>query len=617
MSKALLALVVVFAGLLLFGCVTPGPGPTPTPIPTPTPVPRVALEAEVTSGPAPFSPAYAFGCWDPQGGLDVASCELESDGEVIYLRHGTEDPGLPSVVTYETPGEHVLEITAVDKQGTEAYKKLVFTVTGGAETGLTNEAGEVTLSVAGQEATFSFTDEETGEPISGLSVAFAMDNETKQALLLAIDSSEKYPPQIVILEDESNATVKQAPAAKGISFAGSGGKISIPLTKLAYRVTRRVTLRWLPEQVDETLSQISVAQLAYRALDNAGLPIASYMKRNCLGSTTKTMTPDEAMANLKTEVKDRVKSNLFFFAQPEFFATLGRSIPNPQSIAIDAMNTVLDASATFACRDANQRVVMTEACGMKFYACKYSTELRDWDWGFARVSVDGKDEFGVPLSTGSLELFSKANAGLGYSIPLEGGKAAVEVPKGGYVAQIKAPGFASQTKDVQVGEGETPVTATLGAVNIPTVPTPSPVIVPSPSPSPEAAAMVSVKIASYRCEKKYNPTGPAYTYSVFASGTASGTVPNTELFAASLVSSELSCGSWSSVGSTMCDRGGGPEATSWTYSSYYFDPADVRSRGYSVEFFVYAEPWSAPYGTWGAAMIGNRAEDRVQVPCPQ
>jgi predicted Zn-dependent protease len=90
--------------------------------------PTVTLESNKTSGEAPFYPKFRYGCNDPED--KIVMCELKSDGKTLFKVDvppypDSEDVSWP---VFRETGEHTIEITATDKEGLTAYKKITFTV---------------------------------------------------------------------------------------------------------------------------------------------------------------------------------------------------------------------------------------------------------------------------------------------------------------------------------------------------------------------------------------------------------------------------------------------------------------------------------------------------------
>src|SRR3989338_2327629 len=123
-----------------------------------------------------------------------------------------------------------------------------------------------------------------------------------------------------------------------------------------------------------------------------------------------------------------------------------------------------------------RRIEVVKVSTLEFVGCK-SLTMEEQTAGLARAATEAVDPYGQPLSTGSLDLVSRANVGFGVSVLLDTqGKATVDVPQGNYIASVSSPGCSPSTKDLQVQEGGTDVKFNLNLFNIPDVGEPQEII---------------------------------------------------------------------------------------------------------------------------------------------
>ncbi|HLC45396.1 MAG TPA: putative Ig domain-containing protein, partial [archaeon] len=343
---------------------------------------------------------------------------------------------------------------------------------------VTDAFGNVVFNIGGRDVKFQFLDEVNGSALQGLSVGFALDNVTKdQGVLLVIDPQDRFPPYTIALQgpesgrvaSDFNLSRKALPVVGTVSLAGEGDSSdgsTLPINLVRVFLPNgpatpqgRVILEQLPARVSNFLDITNVAVVAAKALDAAGVPLGKYAGK-IGGSSTRTMTQDEAWAEIQGDVRDKVSETVFFFVQPEVLATAEINLPTPQGLALDVLGFGFDANAVYNCGLPSQRITVTKAGPLKFFACKDVT-MQDLVKGLVRASVDGVDEFGKPLSKGSLELVSTTGVPLAFKVPFDGNSIELSVPTGNYRVRVVSPGFTPENKTVEVPEVGASVRITL------------------------------------------------------------------------------------------------------------------------------------------------------------
>lgn len=316
--------------------------------------------------------------------------------------------------------------------------------------------GTVTFAIAGKATSFRFVDEQTGSPLSGLSVGFALDGEQAQGVLLVIDSEERIPPQVIVLHGE-----EQTPTGAAISFAEESS-ISILLSDRAASIIQDVTLDQLPawsHPIGEKVETIlEIVPIAAKAIDNLGIPLGRYAET--LGDAKeKTYTQDEYLESINSDLQQKALKHVFFFVTGD--------VPDAASVSIELADYSISKGAGLGCgptKGANRIKVVT--VGMfEFVGCKSLTTAEQVD-GLYRVPAEGYDERGLPLSKGSIHLISKNQIGLAYEKELSDGKAEVSVPKGDYIASVSSEGYYASEKEVKAEVG-TNVKFTMTGVSAP------------------------------------------------------------------------------------------------------------------------------------------------------
>jgi hypothetical protein len=318
---------------------------------------------------------------------------------------------------------------------------------------------------------FKLIDETTGTPVTGLAVGLAIDPETEdQGVMLIVDPLNEFPPQAVVLLGPDAAALAASKHSTGkepvaLQAQQSFDLVEIFLAKGPQTTMGKLVLQQLQPLVQGALNVIGFVdglEVAAKMLDQAGVPLGQYADK--LGvAETELLTQDEALDELKQDLIDAIQSRLLFFVDPEALATLEVELPTPQSIMADLLSLGTDANAVFSCGLPGQRITRTKITFVdwKIYGCKNIT-ISDILPAPMGVNAEGVDQFGMPLSKGSLGLISKGNIGLGFEAALDtNGDATVEVPIGNYRAVVRSQGFSAVEQDVSVPVGGTTLNVTL------------------------------------------------------------------------------------------------------------------------------------------------------------
>lgn len=310
---------------------------------------------------------------------------------------------------------------------------------------ISDNLGQATFSIAGRSTTFSFIDE-GGAPLKGLSIGLAMDPNSSAGVLMVIDPYNQLPLQVISIQGEIN------PQANFADVSSAENVVEILLPSGGSSALRRVVLKWLPNAVSSALDLKELTGLAAKALNQSGVPVGEYAGR-LDSAEIKTLSREQAAEEFWKDVKDKVKNRVFFFMDPEFYAT-GGSLPTIQGVVIDTLSFGFDADAIFSCGLPGEQLEVTSIADLKFYQCK-RLEIKEQVKNLVKATGSGTDERGQPLSTGSLEMVSKGNIGLGYWFEFSDGVILNEVPVGNYLRQFHAKGFySSEAHDFEVPKEE-------------------------------------------------------------------------------------------------------------------------------------------------------------------
>lgn len=303
---------------------------------------------------------------------------------------------------------------------------------------ITDEAGRANLTVKDRIVAFQFFDEASGEPVPGLSVAVGLDETGSRGVLMIVDAPGDYPPRFVVLRGPAAAPVERAglfSVSARAQGAETGDLLAVmlprgPQTTLGEAVIGHLvpTVR----RVQDALGLVDAAAAAANILDQSGLPLGRYAER--LGLTeTEHLTPEEATARLRRDLAEAVRDQLVSF-------TSTFEVPGLVPTALDLASLGLSANTILTCGLPGEKVAIRTAGPFQFVACE-DVGLGDAT-GLVRVPVEGRDEFGQPLSKGSLELISRGKLGWGFRCPVVEGVAECEVPADDdYDGRVSATGF--------------------------------------------------------------------------------------------------------------------------------------------------------------------------------
>lgn len=302
---------------------------------------------------------------------------------------------------------------------------------------LTDETGRVNLTVADRLVGFEILDATTGAPIPGLSVGVGLNGPGSQGVLMILDPHEFYPPRFVILEGAAvgNAAAAGAGALVRAQESETQDLLQVLLPQGAQTTLGRVFVEHLApvaQRVDAALGLLDAAAAAANVLDQSGLPLGRFAE-GIGAAETEYLTPEEATARLKQQFLDGLRDQLVSL-------TTTFEVPALLPTALDLTGQALSANAVLTCGLPGEKVAIRTAGPFQFVACE-NVGLGDAR-GLVRAAAEGVDEFGQPLSKGSLELFGRGRLGWGFLCPIDAsGQALCEVPRDDYDLRFRSPGF--------------------------------------------------------------------------------------------------------------------------------------------------------------------------------
>ncbi|MDE1844217.1 MAG: hypothetical protein KGI10_02675 [Thaumarchaeota archaeon] len=315
-----------------------------------------------------------------------------------------------------------------------------------AQGAVTDQQGIATFQISGQNVQFSFVDDTTGQPLSGVDVVFALDPKTQSVgTLLVIDPNKHYPLQIIVLTGSvPSSNVATSWENYGIPNASAETKSNIVVKVLSdpRTVGSLMLVTFLPGvgavAGDIVNNLYEGVALAAKYADKRGwLPVSSYLENH--GYMTGTTTLDKAKEEIHEEtIKGSVRDAIFltggsvtgYASHAIKGATVGTTI--------NTATTIMDISTVSGCNPQTEEIKWVQIGFTRIYSCTTNKAF-------------GLLRYDPPTETNhiSLELLSKANPGFGERIQTEKGQP-VPVPADNYNVQISAPGKTPKTEDVTV-----------------------------------------------------------------------------------------------------------------------------------------------------------------------
>jgi hypothetical protein len=343
----------------------------------------------------------------------------------------------------------------------------------------TDDYGKALLKVGNATLPIQIIDEDTGSAIAGLSIGLALDKTQKGRAVLAIaDSLGRYEVQTVLLQGASANT----PAAMAIPQT-----LTPPLPVQSFHVSSRpgcapdntyshvalpVTTPALPPLVDVP-SPTPVTESALAAITAALSAAADQTLKATVDSQTiscQDALQDDLNELLAQPVEQKVDA---WFEEPAAIAACLLINPAAEEVCPALVErvglakdlvTVVDAAKDVGDCGINpsddlmlQRVTFLPGT---LDTVLYQTLVSPTETlpELVHVPVTATDSYGIPLSSGSLELVSSANLGSGFQAIVADGGVDAAVPVDDYYWTVRSPGYQPQC-------GQVSVTATGAAIN--------------------------------------------------------------------------------------------------------------------------------------------------------
>ncbi|MCH8820123.1 MAG: hypothetical protein IIB03_07370, partial [Acidobacteria bacterium] len=323
-----------------------------------------------------------------------------------------------------------------------------------AAAGLTDDNGQITLTVAGQELPVEFTDLVTGSPISDVAVGVSVVDEGV-GLMLVVDPLNRFPSQIILHELssslDSGIQVLIGPAQEGVEEAGLAFKI--------FNFQASAVPAIFPGLQSPSFTAVGIlgsSGALVKVLDKAAndLGFQTIPEITSDWGITRTIDKEVALAEIRANADAGIATSvgLLGFGVTASYFTGGAALPVVQSAAIGALFTeigrFLDNDTVLNCEEGN--LLVTRLGVITLYGCRMPI-FPSADQLEMPVNVTASTPDGMPLSDGSVELVRTDSLGEAFVGNLN---EEIMVPVGRYSVNVLVPGVPVARKDnVSVTQG--------------------------------------------------------------------------------------------------------------------------------------------------------------------
>lgn len=342
--------------------------------------------------------------------------------------------------------------------------------------GLTDYEGNVPVKLGKATVQIHFTDQTTGSPISGLSVAAAVDKKNKsRAVVAAVDGNGRYPIQILVLQGPSETGV-------GLTSDGLGATIlPAPMEVTAQRGCDGETLDWnvIPPVKTSVLPPMQPSSLPGIPEDFSTtlISVVKTALSNAWQGTQKAVTSTEAVScnqALQFDAEAITGSpgdTLLSFPAEEALDAIAPkvgSFVNLYGNVQDLLSKVNLARDLLRCGlfpddELTLKRVTFLPISEKFQLVWHQPLSPEPDPSpLYSIAASATDPFGQPLTTGSLELLKNENLGSGFVGTLDSqGTGEILVPVGEYNWRVRSSGYKPSCGECSVTESGATIIVTL------------------------------------------------------------------------------------------------------------------------------------------------------------
>ena len=346
--------------------------------------------------------------------------------------------------------------------------------------GLTDYEGNVPVKVGNATLKIHFADETTGSSISGLSVAAAVDKKNpSRAVVAAVDRHGRYPIQILVLQGPSSASLgtqaahqvmADQPATIEASLLSGcdadaealGWTVRTPLETPVLPPLPPPPTPGVPDDFSSPLTSAVSAALssAWQAAQKAVI-------------STVAVSCNEALRFDAEAITGAPMETLLSFPADKALEAIAPKIGSLVSIYGDAQGLLSKVNLArdllrcglFPDDELTLKRVTFLPMSEKFQLVWHQPLSPEPDPSpLYSIAATASDPFGQPVTSGSLELLSKANFGSGFIEALDSlGMGEIPVPLGDYSWIIRSPGFKPSCGETSVIDSGATITTTMQA----------------------------------------------------------------------------------------------------------------------------------------------------------
>jgi hypothetical protein len=347
---------------------------------------------------------------------------------------------------------------------------------------VTDDLGNATLKSGKVTLPIQFQDEDTGSPIVGLSLALALDKKNHSRAVLAVaDPLGRYPLQVLVLQGPNTVAASSAAVCRAVSqhkdtdpFTVSSQPDCSPdnlyshvILPIETSALPSLKVNAPPTPLSDTISAATESALSSAMLEKLKATVSktTISCQDALAEDKAILSELPADKIIDKFIVDPAATAACALAVPEFAAACPEIVESVGK-AGDMLTAVDMARDVFQC-GLNpsddlilQRVTLLPgSADVLLYQELVSPEKTTPT--FVQVPVSATDQYGQPLSTGSLEMFSQSNQGVGLRAVIDNGEAEVPVPLGDYDWTLRSKNFKPQCGQVSVKDSNATITAVM------------------------------------------------------------------------------------------------------------------------------------------------------------